>query len=80
MFRTKIAVRRARRNASDEQKAQCDKVLASNELLSALDEDLHEQHAAANGSGSITTFLDWLIANLPAILAAVASIIALFGG
>ena len=74
--RTRIAVRRAKRNAETaDQAAACDKVLASEEMLGAVEDQLKDDHAA---SGSVTTFLDWLLANLPQILAAAMAVVALF--
>lgn len=74
----KIALRRAERKATDpKQRAAVAKVLANDELLDAVTEELQEQHAAQKG-GKVTDFLSWLLDNSDRILAVVMKIIALF--
>ena len=77
MFRTRLAVRRARRDGDAAQIDACNKVLDDRDLLAAVDEELHARHEASAG-GTVTDFLSWLIDNLPAILAAVMAVVALF--
>lgn len=77
-LKVRLAIGRARRSATAEQKTAIDKVLGDRDkfgdLVAALRSE-YDSQAAANPGTPFTDFLDWLIKNLPAIIALIMSLI-----